>query len=540
MIRKLPPELVREIAAGEVIASPADVLKELIENALDAKATRLEIETEGGGGDKIVVKDNGVGIAKDELPLAVEAHSTSKLESLTSITTLGFRGEGLYALRHSARLELRSRPREQLGGATLVAQGEELSVREHPAPVGTTAEVSKLFSRLPARRAALETPAAENRKLLALVGRYLLHHPGLQLHLVMDGEEKWLHAGGDVMEVVKLLWGVVSANRLLRLEARAGAMTLRGLISRPELVRPRRDRLLLAVNGRPVEWPEALLKAILQAYLELLPKGQFPLGVLNLALDPETVLVNTSPEKSRVRLLTEGTVASFVQKAVEETLSLHPLARALPEPQPLEGVTAAPRSVFPKLRYLGAFRELYLLAESEDQLWLVDQHAAHERILYEELQRRYRQEAPVELPQPELIHLSLEEAARYLERAPALAAIGLSLEPFGGQTWRVRRLPAFLLGHPDLTGDVVKGVLGYGDVQEAWRAVLARLACLPAIRAGHSLSGGDAQALLDALRDCATPWVCPHSRPTALVLAELEVARRFGRRNVRAVQPVRR
>jgi DNA mismatch repair protein MutL len=534
VIRKLPPELIREIAAGEVIATPADVLKELIENALDAGATRLEIDLEAGGCERIALSDNGTGIAASELELAVAPHSTSKLDALTRIVTLGFRGEGLYAIRSAARLSLTSRPARQLGGATLVAEGDELALYEHPAPQGTRAEVTKLFARLPARRQALASPASEQKHALALLSRYLLHHPHVRFQLQCDGEARWHYPGGSFKQAAAFLWGPVTANRLLEVEVEEGERALAGLLSRPELTRPRRDRLLLAVNGRPVEWPEAILKAVLAAYRELLPGGHYPVGVLNLRSPPEEVLVNTSPDKSRVRLLRESEVAAFVQRAVAVALGEHSLAPVLAELRAPESVLSAPRHGFPRLNYLGSYRELYLLAESGEALWVVDQHAAHERILYEQLSARYRSEPPVELSEVELIPLTPDESEVYLARREALSQLGLELEPFGPGRWRVRRVPAFLAGYPELVAEVVKGSLGFYSAEEAWRRVLARLACLPAIKAGYKLSELNAQALLDALARCETPWACPHGRPTALVLSEMELARRFGRRGVRA------
>lgn len=536
-IRQLPPDLVREIAAGEVVTAPVDVLKELLENALDAGATRLEVTLDAGGRERIAVRDNGAGIPEAELPLAAEAHSTSKLVSLREVRTLGFRGEGLHAVRHAARLSLTSRPSTQLGAVTLIAQGDAAELRAHPAPSGTCAEVTELFARLPARLAALESPAAEGKRALTLLSRYLLHRPQLQLSLTTDGETRWRYAGGSFHEAAKFVWDAVSANRLLELRAQRGALALEGLVSRPELTRPRRDRLLLSVNARPVEWDETLLRAVLTPYRELLPAGHFPVGVLNLTLPPEDVLVNTSPDKTRVRLLRPGEAAEFIEEVLREALGAHPLAPALPEFSVPQGVSAAPRGSFPALRFLGSYRELYLLAEGAGQLWVVDQHAAHERTLFETLVARYRREPPAELPHAELVPLTLEDEATYLARREELAGQGITLEPFGSGRWRVRTVPAFLLAHPELIPGVVTGALGRSSADEAWRAVLGRLACLPALKAGHELAHADAQGLLDALAACATPWVCPHGRPTALVLSELELARRFGRRGVRATEP---
>jgi DNA mismatch repair protein MutL len=538
MIRKLSPELIREIAAGEVVNAPVDVLKELLENALDAGATRLEIELKNGGKNFLRVTDNGQGISREDLPLTVEAHATSKLEKLESIHTLGFRGEGLYAIRQSAKVSIMSRQANELGGATLTAQGHDISINEHPAPTGTTVIITNLFDSLPARKRALASDLTEAQACLALLSRYVLHYPHLAIRLIVDDETKWHYAGGTFSDATKFIWGAVTANRLLPLGFIENDIGVQGLISRPELTRLKRDRLFLAVNGRPVQWNDELLKVFTKVYRELLPANHYPVGVFNLSISAGSVLVNTAPDKSRVRFFDEKAVTTFLQQALEQTLSAQPLSLSLPELQTFEGVTPAPRNAFPTLKHLGVYRELYLLAEADGQLWVIDQHAAHERILYEELSRRFKEEPSLELDHPELLSLSEEETQSYIERKETLQELGLVLEPFGGGRWRVRRVPAFLVGYPALMTDVVKGTLGKASLEEAWRTVLGRLACLPAIKAGHKLSKADAQTLLNALRQCETPWACPHGRPTALVLSELELARRFGRRGTRAVERV--
>ncbi len=532
MIRKLPEELVRAIAAGEVVTRPEDAVKELIENALDAGAGELEVVLEEGGIRRILVRDDGAGIPKEELPLALERHATSKLERLDRIESLGFRGEGLFALRMAGRLRLTSRPRGQLGGATVIAEGDRVEFFEHAAPAGTEAELTRLFHRLPARRAALEAPAVEGRRAAGRAARYLLHHPRLRFTLRLDGEVRVRHPGGDFLAAARAVWGALVADRLFPLEAQDGPYKLAGVLSRPELARPRRDRLLLAVNGRPVEWPEPLYRAVLAAYRELLPTGQHPLGVLNLELPPERVLVNTDPKKERVEILGVEEVAAFLAEAVAEALSGHPLAAPLPAPEPLTRPEPG-AGPLPRLRYLGRFRELYLLAEAGGALYVVDQHAAHERVIFEELETRYADEPPKELSEPLLIALSPEEEAALAEQREALAAQGLVLEPFGGGRWRVRRVPAVLALAPEALSEAVLELVRGEDLDRARRRVLGRLACLPAIKAGHPLSGASAQALLDALAACRTPWLCPHGRPTLLVLSEAELARRFGRRSVR-------
>lgn len=535
-IRQLPPELVREIAAGEVISSPVDVLKELLENALDAGATRLDVGLDAGGTAGISVEDNGEGIAKDELAQAAEAHFTSKLQRLDDITTLGFRGEGLYAIRHAGTLHLRSRPARQLGGATLEARGESSELTLHPAPAGSRAVVTELFARLPARRRALGTPTTEERRCVLLLMRYLLHHPQLSVHLSCDGAPRWHYSGGELRDAVSFFWGPLTANRLFAAEAQQNSYKLSGLLSRPELSRAKRDRLVLAVNGRPVEWNPELLQALLRAYRDMLGSNQFPVGVINLSLDPHEVMVNTAPDKRFVRFLEVEKMAKFLEQEVALALAGQTLAPSAPLPRSTAALSSAPRHNFPQLSYLGNFQKLYLLAEHEDELWIVDQHAAHERIIFEGLERRYRAEAPVELPHTELLPLAPSSEAIFRSREADLSALGLGLEPFGAGRYRVRSVPAFLLGYPELIPAVVEDSLKGDSSESAWRTLLARLACLPAIKAGQPLDGFSAQALLDALQACQTPWSCPHGRPTALLLPELELARRFGRRSARATQ----
>jgi len=527
LIRKLPAELIREIAAGEVIRAPVDVVKELFDNAIDAGATRMELAVVNGGIDLMELKDNGKAIPREQLPLAVEAHATSKLEDIHAIATLGFRGEGLYAIRYAATLQVLSRPKKQLGGASLLSQGDEVGLSDVPAPEGTTVTVSKLFAHLPARLSSLDSAQTENKKIVTLLHRYLLHHPHLSVRFTSEGKERWSYAGGSFLEAAKFFWGSVTANRLLPLEFANGQLKVEGLLSRPELARPRRDRLLLSVNGRAVEWPDKLLKSLLDVYKELLPANQFPVGILNLTVPYGGVLVNTSPEKNAVRFLDSEGVCAFFEEAIRDLLAAHPLAKSLPDFREAEAVSSAPQNNFPELEFIGSY------PKSHDQLWVIDQHAAHERILFEELQKRYIAEEAVILTEPEIISLSPTELASIEERQAALGELGFELEAFGPTTYRLRSVPLLLAGHPNLIQDVLKGTLDQENLQQAWRNVLARLACLPAIKAGHSLNSKDASALLNTLSQCETPWSCPHGRPTALVLSELELARRFGRRGSR-------
>ncbi len=518
MIRPLPPELKGLLARGEVLLSVKDAVRELLENALDAGAKRVRVELWGGGLERIVVEDDGEGISLEDLPLAVEPFATSKLVDPERIATLGFRGQALYALRQAATLKVRSRPRGQVGGGLLLAHRDGVEVRPVPAPPGTRVEVLGLFF------GEGRDPRAEARGVLELLKRYLLHHPHLSLAFFLEGEARLLFPGAGLKEAARLAFGGLLAQRLFPLEKRAEGMGLLGLLSAPQASRTRPDLLFLSVNGRPVAFPEGVLKALRRAYRELLPEGHHPLGVLNLTLPPGAYRLRLDARKEEVALSPE--VEAFVEEALKETLPTQNLVRALPEPKPLLSLQTPTPSGLPRLRYLGQFRDSFLLAEAGDTLYVVDQHAAHERILFEELLARLREEGLAPLPYPVLVEITPEEAALLPEEGPSAL---FAYEPFGPGRVRLLAAPPFLHPYPLLLPEVFRDALK-GEGRNL-KGLLARLACLPAIKAGHPLQGAQGQALLDALLACETPWVCPHGRPVLLLLKEEDLIRRFGRRS---------
>ncbi|WP_414656679.1 DNA mismatch repair endonuclease MutL [Deinococcus sp. VB343] len=534
-IHLLPPAVARLIAAGEVVSRPLDVVRELVENALDAGATRIEIEVEEGGLGRVQVRDNGVGIPAESVPLAPARHATSKLPAslptaALPVTTLGFRGEALWAAAQAGDLDLVTRPAAQVGAARVQAHGEDIHVSRTSAPAGTTVTVSRLFARLPARLRTQAAPAAEVREITALVGRYVLHHPQLSWRLTVDGETRLTHAPADHRGAVATVYGPLSANRVLTVQA--GAVS--GVISRPELTRARRDRMHFAVNGRPVVAPPELERAVIDAYAELLPAGASPLCVLDLTVAPEDHDPNIHPAKQVVALADLPGVAGRVKEAVAAALAAHPLVRAAPALMAPPSPAPQPDGTFPALTLLGVYQELYLLAQGEGDLWVVDAHAAHERALYERLTRELAAAPPLELPAPELLHLTPEQAAQLDERGDDLRAWGLNIEGFGAGLARLRSLPAALaaLPVPRLHELLVETALAGGP--DPQREVLARLACLPALKAGM-LDTERGTAVLAALRECQQPWACPHGRPTVLRLFERDLAHAFGRRGVRDV-----
>ncbi len=527
-IRVLPPDLARLIAAGEVVSRPLDVVRELVDNALDAGASRVEVDLDGGGLARIRVRDNGAGIPGDQVPLAPARHATSKLGDMDRIKTLGFRGEALWSVAQAGELILITRPTAQLGAVRLTARGDEVSLERVTAPAGTSVTVTNLFGHLPARLRTQAPEATELREVVALLGRYALHHPGLHWKLSADGEVRLQHAPSDARGAVASVYGPVVANRMLELEGNF----VSGVLSRPELTRPRRDRMHLAVNGRPVLFPLELEKAVIAGYGELLPAGQAPLCVLDVRLPPEDVNPNVHPAKAQVALAGVQGLAERLTGAVRAALLAHPLTRSAP---PLRAAQALPKSAahFPDLRPIGVYRDTYLLAEGEGDLWLLDAHAAHERVWFEKLERAFGIAESVELPHPELLHLTPDQSARLSERGAELRAFGLVVEDFGAGLARVRSLPAALSGLPvaRLVETVLDAALGEGDPK---RAVLARLACAPSLKAGMVTAEVGPDLLL-ALAACAQPYACPHGRPTVVRLSERDLAHAFGRRSQRDV-----
>lgn len=536
-IAVLPPQVARLIAAGEVVSRPLDVVRELLDNALDAGATRIELEVGGGGLELIRVRDNGCGIPAASAALAARRHATSKLSPETCgaalrVTTLGFRGEALWAAAQAGDLNVLTRPAAQVGACEVRAHGETVEVARVSAPAGTTVTVTGLFAALPARRRTQLPPAAEVREITALVGRYVLHHPGLSWRLVVDGEPRLVHAPADTRGAVASVYGPLSANRVMAVEA-AGVT---GVVSRPELTRTRRDRMHFSVNGRPVQAPPELEKAVIEGFAELLSAGAAPLCVLNLTVAPEDHDPNIHPAKQVVALAELPEVAARLRAAVASALAAHPLARAAPAllAAPSPAPDARPGGSFPAMTLLGVYQELYLLAQGEGDLWVVDAHAAHERVLYERLTRELGVAAPLPLPEPELLHLTPEQLARLHERGPELRAWGLDIEDFGAGLARLRAVPAALaaLPVPRLHEQIVEVALGGGP--DPRREVLGRLACAPALKAGM-LDLHSGAAVLAALEACELPWACPHGRPTTLRLSERDLAHAFGRRGVRDV-----
>jgi DNA mismatch repair protein MutL len=575
-IRVLPPEIASQIAAGEVVERPASVVKELVENSLDAHARNILIETEDGGQRKISVADDGDGIDPAEIGLALERHATSKLAAigdLDSLRTLGFRGEALASIAAVARFALVSRARAQTHGMRLAAENGRV---EPPAaigsPQGTVVTVEDLFFNVPARRKFLKTQASERRQIDSLVARFALAYPGVRFRLSQEGRETLSSNGnGNRREVLAAVFGLDAAERMIDLAAAAleGPIQITGYTSPVDLSRSNRKDILLFVNGRSIVDP-ALTAAVVQAYHTLLMVGRYPFGAIFMDLPPQEVDVNVHPAKAEVRFRDPSAVFSALQRAVRQALKTGatvPGVRAwgeAPQPARITGGTfsaepgwmldhhpgaeagAAPVSIpgaaplegagrIPLLRAVGQIGAAYLVAEGPDGLYLIDQHAAHERVLFEAMRREEPgRHVSQRLLTPETVELSTAQASALEGQLELLAHIGFDVEAFGGSVFRVRAIPQ-LLGALKPEAALLAVVEDFEEDEtplaaEAEARLIARVCKRAAVKAGQTLGPEEQAALIRALEQCSSPRTCPHGRPTMIHLPMDLLARRFGRK----------
>jgi len=541
-IQVLRPEVAAQIAAGEVIERPASVVKELIENALDAGATAIQVEIQAGGFAWIRVADNGHGIPREQVPLALARFATSKIrtaEDLSRVRTLGFRGEALPSIAAVARVELLTRTAGETEGTRLVAAEGQVTVQPAASPVGTAVTVRDLFYNTPARRRFLKSPLREAERVRETVYRYALGYPHVAFRLIIEGREVLVAPPGTALERAALIWGREVADELIPVSWEAADLRIHGLISRPTLGRASRAFQHFYVNGRPVR-SGLLAVALERPYAGRLPAGRYPLAILHIELPPGFVDVNVHPQKAEVRFSQERSVYWGVSRAVEAALAGFPRpeggAPAWPFPweeTPTAGRLAEPSGEYgrpARWRALGQLLQSYILAQSEEGLIVVDQHAAHEQVIFERL---WAGSPSTPLPTPAVLSFSAREAEQLEAELEALRSLGVDIEPFGGTAFVVRALPAPLAGRP--VGALLEAVLeeiralrrGGGDPRER---IAMRLACAAAVKAGDGLSPEEMQALLDALLETWSPSTCPHGRPAWFLLSREEIERRFLRR----------
>jgi DNA mismatch repair protein MutL len=555
----LPAAVADGIAAGEVVDRPAAVVKELVENAIDAGAARIHVRVEAAGQGLIEVVDDGQGMEPADLPVAFARHATSKLrslEDLRTIRTLGFRGEALASIAAVAEVEAVTRSRDGGDGFRVRIQASELLTAE-PAgcPVGTRVSVEQLFFNTPARLKFLKQPATENAVISRLVGELALGNPTIGFSLDLDRRRVFETPGtGDVRATFAAVYDTENAAAMLSVEE----PTVRGLISPPALHRGTRDHVVILVNGRRIQHRN-LVFAVEQAYRGLREPDRFPLAVLNVLVDPTEVDVNVHPTKREVRFRNEGAIFAIVERACYRALRQSPVyelqsasggpllelretAVVSPHPtlphergreidEPARRESDAPR--LPPLEYVGQLLRGYLVAEAPGAVVLIDQHAAHERVLFDRIVRRLEQRQPSSqlLLIPHVVDLTPGQLAAFREHESWLKTLGFEGEDFGPHTVRINAAPA------DMPEGRVERVLellltdlaGERTPDRRLRETAALLACHSAVRFGDSMTPESARQLLSSLAMTDEPISCPHGRPTTLILPDHQLRRLFKR-----------
>lgn len=569
-ITVLPPEIAERIAAGEVVERPASVVRELLDNAIDAEASEVTVALRGGGLELIQVSDNGLGIRPDEVELAFEHHATSKigtLDDLLTLRTLGFRGEALPSIAAVAEVELLTRDDSQASGTLIALRAGEV-IRQRPAArqPGTTVTVRHLFANVPARLKFLAASRRESILVGQVIRRYALARPSLRISFVLDGRLSFRSTGrGRLDTALADVYGPTIANSLLPLPAtHVGGTVASGFISSRTVTRPGRHHLTLIVNGR---WAacRGLLATIEAAYRPLLPRGRHPIGVLSLEVPPGELDPNVHPAKAEVRLAHEPEIATAIAETIRATLGHAPAQpdaaasfafagdqyrlplsrRRVAESRgpsryrpgengdPSSGPDASAQPLAASLsaaRILGQVRQSLILAEGEHGLLLIDQHRAHERIIYERLLQREGSvgvEAQA-LLEPVVLELKPRQAAILEERLAHLEGLGLSCQRIGGRDYLVRAVPA-IPGQANLVPYLNVLLEEAASDEENWRErLVVSLACRAALRRNRPLSDSDQRALVCDLASTTAPAVCPHGSPLILWLGSKFLEKQFG------------
>jgi DNA mismatch repair protein MutL len=589
-IRLLPEILASQVAAGEVVERPASVVKELVENSIDAGARKIEVVIRRGGISLVRVVDDGCGMDRDDALLSLERHATSKIRTaadLAAIATLGFRGEALPSIASVSRFRLTTREPAAIAGTEIIVAGGRIeTVRDGGEAPGTQVEVRSIFYNLPARRKFLRSENTESRNIEHQLHLQATGHPEIAFAFVRDDRIVFqLPAAANLLERIRDLHGSELVERLLPVEepAVSARIRVRGLIGQAGVSRQSRAQQLVFVNGRAIESP-VLTAALREGYHTALMKGQFPVTFLFLDLDPSAVDVNVHPAKREVRFRDPGGVREAVVETIRRTLESgrrdwqqqfqRPVApqerippsmtaQVAPEPQLIEPTLSrvipsradgeGPRkplatsltepapnnvaSLSQQFQIIGILNKLYVLMENQDGLVLVDQHAAHERILFEELRRRM--EAQGVPSQRLLLAQTFELAPRdaeWVERnAATLQKMGIGIEPFGQNAFKIDSLPTFLnVSDPvSFMRKVIDGLKSASNGSSPLRLgedMIAKTVCRHAVKANDPLGNLEVEKLISDLLECDLPYCCPHGRPTMIQISLAELEKKFGRK----------
>src|SRR5438105_4294214 len=548
-IRVMDPHLAAKIAAGEVIERPASVVKELVENALDAGALHIRVEIEGGGADRILVADDGYGIAADEVELAFRRHATSKLRTendLNELATLGFRGEALPSIAAVADVVCSTRVGSEAVGVELRVDGGALEQQPLARQAGTTMVVDGLFARFPARRKFLRARSAEAAACVQVVASLALGFPEVQFAVLTEGREALRTPGdGSLQSAFVAVLGNDAADHLLDVprttvddERGEPVVEVDGVCASGSYNRAGRSGVTVLVNRRPVT-NRTLTYAVVEAYGSLVPVGRQPVAAINVRVPPSEVDFNVHPSKLEVKLLRERAVYATVQRALRAALATDEWSIAPWSGDEEAGQRFGGDELLRELRVLGQAGKTYLIAEGQAGVYLVDQHAAHERVLLEELRSALSGRSEQQLLlEPMVLDVPPAAVALAEQARGELAQLGFVIEPFGPKQVLVRGVPGVLVDRQPQR--IVQETLvtlatnTHGLVIEqhaSWAERLAIVvACRSAVRAGDTLAQPEMEVLLRRLGEATLCRTCAHGRPTAILLSHAQLEREFGRR----------
>jgi len=580
MIKVLDEKLINKIAAGEVIERPASVVKELIENSIDAGARKIEVDIKEYGKQLIRIADDGHGMKKEDAELSILRHATSKIgteEDLTAIITLGFRGEALASIAAVSNLIILTRPKEDIEGFRLEVEGGRLLQKGATGcPSGTTIEVHNLFFNTPARLKFLKTDTNELKSIADIVTRYSLLYKNIAFKLAHNGHTLLnTHMSDDWLDSIAAVYGAESARQLLPIDYDDGAIRIKGYISKPSLLKSDRGWQNFYVNGRYVK-NDTLARALYDAYHTLLFINKHPIAVLDIRLDPSSVDVNVHPTKDIIKFSENTRVYDSLFRALRHTLQENDLVTdysavpgqasletpriPMPKLDTMPGIakkeplihgsekqirletkqpsfeTREEMQKLPRMRLLGQIAKTYFLAETDDGFMIIDQHVVEERINYEKFMKQFmgKNVATQTLMKPILIELSPEEKIIVVEHSSKLKDLGFEIEDFGDNSFMLRTVPTLFsrVQPKELLSEVLKQISENkkSAIEGIQEKIITRMACRASIKGGDDCSRPQMEELLKQLDRTELPWTCPHGRPVIIKFSKDEIEKMFRRK----------
>ena len=581
IIHVLDQETINQIAAGEVIDRPSSVVKELVENAIDAKASVVTVEIKEGGQKLIRITDNGSGIAKDDLSIAFKRHATSKIlkaKDLVSVASLGFRGEALSSIAAIAKVEVITKTKEDfMGNRYVIEGGIEKECEEIGAPDGTTFLVRDIFFNTPARQKFLKSPSTEASHISDIVERLALSHPEVSIRFIVNGQNRFHTSGNNrLKDVIYSIYGREIAKQLLEVNLEKEDLKITGYFGKPQVAKTNRSYEIYFINGRYIK-SKMISDALEEGCRTFLMQHRFPFCVLHMEINKECLDVNVHPAKMELRFQKPEYFSESIIGCVKKTLGGNDLVPKMeitpkeivpevikeendyipPKPVPefklppippkkimiekpkMEAPKEAPKPkvVIPppsKIRLVGQLFDTYWVVEYEGECLIIDQHAAHEKVMYEEIveslsSRKFQMQ---QLLPPRIITLSPKQRASYEQLNPFLSEMGFEVEPFGGSEIAVYGMPDNLIGiEPEefLIGLLDRGSEGKKWVPEEVYERAATMACKAAIKGNHKLNEREAKVLFEKLVNLKNPYTCPHGRPTMIRMTQRELEKKFKR-----------